>query len=464
MSTVSDHDSAHNSDRHEPADPRERLVRAGTRVIDELPLPKVFAGATTAAVAGAAGVTTGSFFHHFPTSAEFVDAVVLSTIPAPEDLLEQVDELVDSLDHIDLLEVMRLNLKDTWEVHRSEESMRRTLRLQYLLWSHHAKALSRDHDGMSTVADVLRTSYRVRHDQAVAGWKHLLVLTGRTFIEPFDMDRIAVALTALFEGLLARQQVDPDAVDDTLFADISAALATSLTVPRGSRLRLADLGEPLVDQSRLSPQARSGARRRRETRRRITDAATGLFDEGWESVPASEIAEAAEVSNQTVLNLFRSVQEVAAVTFVRHVADLQGVAEETAGDPPLVALHRVLMRLADHAQADAEPARALLAERVAAKLHHGGELLERDIRLEVPIVQALLPSVERLDLDGAEPIHVVAMLTDTVLSLALNRVYPIDDVAGMAMRLLPPSATGAQQWTPWAAPDGPPPDPPTGQG
>jgi AcrR family transcriptional regulator len=219
-------------------------------------------------------------------------------------------------------------------------------------------------------------------------------------------------------------------------------LATSLTVPRGSRLRLADLGEPLVDQSRLSPQARSGARRRRETRRRITDAATGLFDDGWESVPASEVAEAAGVSNQTVLNLFRTVQEVAAATFVRHVADLQQVAEETAEDPAPAALHRVLTRLADHARADAEPARALLAERVAAKLHHGGELTETDIRIEVPIVQALLPSIERMDLDGAEPIHVAAMLTDTVLSLALDRVHPVDDVAASAIRLLPSSATG----------------------
>lgn len=423
-------------------------MAAGALVVDELPLPKAFAGATTAAVAGAAGVTTGSFFHHFSGAAEFVDALVLSTLPAPEDLREQVDELVESLDHIDLLEVLRLSLKDTWEVHSTEESMRRTLRLQYLLWAHHAKELSEPHDDMSTVGDVLRRGYRRRHDQAVAGWQHLMDATGRAFIEPFDLDRIAVALTALFEGLLARQQMDPDAVDDTLFADISAALATSLTAPRGSRIRLADLGQPLVDQSRLSPQARSGARRRRETRRRITAAAVGLFDSGWESVPASEVAEAAGVSNQTVLNLFDGVQAVAATTFNRHLPDLLAVAEETAQDPPMVSLHRVLARLADHARADPEPARALLAERVAAKLHQGGDLIENDIRIEVPIMQALLPAVERMDLDGAEPIHVVAMLTDTVLSLSLNRLHRIEDIAATAMRLLPSSATGLPVWTP----------------
>ena len=56
------------------ASPSERLVAAGLRVLDELPLPKVLAGATTAAVATEAGVTTGSFFHHFATAAAFADA------------------------------------------------------------------------------------------------------------------------------------------------------------------------------------------------------------------------------------------------------------------------------------------------------------------------------------------------------------------------------------------------------
>ena len=113
----------------------------------------------------------------------------------------------------------------------------------------------------------------------MAGWNLLLDGIGRTFLDPFDLDRIAVALTALFEGLLARQQVDPDAVDDALFSDVATALAASLTVPLGSRIRLADLADltELADSGtvdgirgaqrgdpNLSPQARSGARRRRE--------------------------------------------------------------------------------------------------------------------------------------------------------------------------------------------------------
>ena len=66
-------------------DPRARLVQAGLELVDELPLPKVFAGATTAKVAAAAGVTTGSFFHHFASHAEFVDALVASVLPEVDD-------------------------------------------------------------------------------------------------------------------------------------------------------------------------------------------------------------------------------------------------------------------------------------------------------------------------------------------------------------------------------------------
>ena len=71
-----------------------------------------------------------------------------------------------------------------------------------------------------------------------------------------------------------------------------------------------------------------------------------------------------------------------------------------------------------------------------------------DIRLEVPVVQTLLPAVERMDLDGAEPIQVVAMLCDTMLSLAVDRVGRHGDLAALTMRLLPPSATGVEPWTP----------------
>ena len=439
----------------EPGAARARLIEAGLATIDELPLAEVFAGATTAKVAATAGVTTGSFFHHFANRAEFFDALAISTLPVPESPDEQVNDLVGALAHLDLIEVLRGDLGNTWEVHSTEESMRRSLRTQYELWAHHTQPLSASHDGMNTVGDVLRSGYKARHDQAVAGWKLLLDGIGRTFLDPFDMDRIAVALTALFEGLLARQQVDPDAVDDLLFSDVAAALAASLTVPRGSRIRLADLadiGGVGGDDPTLSPQARSGARRRRETRQRVTQAAVELIGDGWEQMTASEIADAANVSNQTVLNLFSSIREVAATTFVRHLPELRAVADAVADEDAATSLYRILVRLADLVSSDPEPARALLAERITANLQRGGELSHHDIRVEVPIAEVLLSPLERLDLSGSEPVRLASMLTNFVLTEGLDRLGGATDAAALAMRLLPGSATGVEPWQPPTAP------------
>lgn len=426
-----------------PPDPtRDRLVRAGIQVLDELPLAKVLAGATTARVAEQAGVTTGSFFHHFANSAEFADQVALSLRQQPQDLAEQVDEMVDSLEHADLVEVMRANLGHTWEVFSSDEGIRQLLRLQLGLWAHHHQPLSHEVDGLRTVGDVLRDNYRVRHDDAVAGWRHLMSSTGRSFVEPFDLDRIAVALTALFEGLLIRQQVAPDEVDAHLFADVSTALASALTVAEGRRVTLADRLSTLGVTEPVSPQARSGARRRRATRDRIVAAATGMFGDGWEAVPATDVAEVAGVSNQTVVNLFRTVRAVAAATFGRHMDDLRAAQVVHADRAPEVSLHRVLTRLAELVQADRGPARALLEERLVT-IGRDEPPADDDVRAEVPIMEALIEPLGAMDLGDLSPLEAGTTLINVTITLALDRVNRPGYVASLAMRMLPAGGVAA---------------------
>lgn len=419
------------------ADPtRQRLIEAGVEVLDELPLAKVLAGATTAAVAARAGVTTGSFFHHFANAAVFADQVALSVRQLPDDLTEQVDEMVDSLDHQDLVEVMRANLGQTWEVFSTDPGIRRKLRLQMGLWAHHGQELHTAVDGLASVADVLRDNYGVRHDDAVAGWRLLMARTGRSFVEPFDLDRIAVALTALFEGLLIRQQVAPESVDDDLFADVSTALASALTVAEGRRVTLADRLSALGITEPATPQARSGAKRRRATRARIIAAATGMFSDGWESVPATDVAEAAGVSNQTVVNLFRSVRSVAAATFTRHLDDLHAARLQHADRSPVETVHRVLTRLAELAQADREPARALLEERLVT-IGRDEPPADDDIRAEVPIMEVLLEPLSQLELGDLSPLEAGATLINVALTLALDRANRPGYVATVALRTLP---------------------------
>ncbi len=419
--------------------PRDRLVEAGTEVLDDLPLAKVIAGATTARIAEAAGVTTGSYFHHFATAAEFADALVLSLLQEPHDLSEQVDDMVGALAHLDLYEMLRASLIESWAVQSDDERMRRALRLQFAMWAHHGQALSQPHGDLHTVADVLRRSYEVRDQDSLFAWQQLLDATNRTFAEPFTAERVVIAFTAMHEGLLARQQVDPDSVDDTLFAEVGAVLSLAVTVPTGTRLRLSELAT-IGDQSALSPQARTGARRRRSTRDRVTRAATGLFGAGWEAVPISDVADAAGVSNQTVINLFRNVRSVAAHTFGRHVPTLiaAGGGEDEA---PVPALRRVLARLAAIVATDPEPARALLEERLVASVRHG-EPDEDDIRATVPVMAALLPHLVHLELHDEAPLEVGATLINTTLTMALGGPHPPERIAEMVLRLLPRQEPG----------------------
>src|SRR5690606_14133214 len=143
--------------------------------------------------------------------------------------------------------------------------------------------------GYRTVGDVLRDLYRMTEEQAIETWRNVLTRTNRRLIEPFTLERLAIALTALFQGPFIRAEVDPDQVDDRLFAEIVKGFVITLTVPVGSRIRMADLEIPFLDDPDLSPQARSGARRRRETRSRIIAASADLFTDGYEGVTASQV-------------------------------------------------------------------------------------------------------------------------------------------------------------------------------
>jgi AcrR family transcriptional regulator len=433
--------SAQGPDEPPPApDRRERLVRSGWAVLDDLPLVKVVAGATTAAVAAEAGVTTGSFFHHFPNAAAFADALVLSYVEVPSSTAEMMDGLADSAEQIDLIQLMRTALVDTWQVMVEDPEITARFRGQLLLSAHHHAELSSPQGAYRTVADVLRQGYRVREDEAVAAWEAIIALTGRVVVEPFSLARTATALTALFEGLQIRRAVDPDAVDDEMFGDIAASLATVITGPQGGRPRLAEDRIEIVSDAELSPQARSGVRRRRATRERIVSATAGMFGEGWEQVSASEIAERAGVSNQTVLNLFGSVRGVAALSFAHHAAEIRHVASEQSSGDPIAALRATLIELAERAAADAEAARALLSERLEVALHRGGSLRDLDIRLEVPLAAAVMVPLAEMDLGGVDPLELATTLINFVLATCVSRTGSPREVVELALRLVPLTA------------------------
>lgn len=422
---------------------RDALVRAGLDLVDELSLAKLYAGLTAKSVAERAGVTTGSFFHHFPTLADFADALAMSFLAEPNagtetaETAEDVDDMVDALEHDRFADIMRTLLRAQWELAVDAPELARQFRTELMLWSHHPASLHRPVDGYSTVGDVLEATYRTREEAAAAGWYDLLERTGLVLIEGFTTGRMSTALTALWQGLQIRRALDRDAVDDDLFADVATLLTAAVVQGRGIRRPAGETVAAVLDEANLSPQARTGARRRRETRRRIIVASTGRFAAGWEEISASEVADWSGVATQTVFNLFGSVRGVAASTFRRHYRDYESAMRAELDTDPPGALRAALAVLADAAARDPEPARALLSERLAAHSRRGDDLPEGDIRVELPLVIVLVEPLLRLGLTEDRAIDVASTVINFVLSHAVPRPGRSDETVALAMRLLP---------------------------
>ncbi|EYT80799.1 TetR family transcriptional regulator, partial [Streptomyces sp. Tu 6176] len=90
-------------------------------------------------------------------------------------------------------------------------------------------------------------------------------------------------------------------------------------------------------------------RKKRETRQRISDVATGLFVErGFDEVTVAEIARAAEVSPMTVFNYFPRKEDLF-LDRIPEAVDLvaEAVRGRAPGEHPLTALRRLALGLLD---------------------------------------------------------------------------------------------------------------------
>ncbi len=442
---------------------RDDLVRAGVELLDQLPLDRILAGVTTAAVAEQAGVTTGSFFHHFRNSSEYTAAVVRSFDRERRFERDAVSDLTDAIQHRRLSEAISAVLVTTWRILADDPQRQADRRGQMHLFAHHRVELPpTDGDQPSadrtlpdragaeepgeptpsarvvTVGDVLRDIYRTQVDQITATWQQLLSLGEMRLAEPFDTRRLAVAVHALLLGLEIVHAVDPDAVDDNLFAEATATLAAALSrldLDPSRVMAAAELGQTEA----TTPQARSGARRRQDTRRRIIAAATGMFATGWDHVSAKEVGAAAGVSTQTVINLFGNVRRVCAATFVRHLPAVEAALTTGGPEHPRLGLEAAVGVIADAAATDPHPARALLAERVGIRVEHGFELDDDDIRVIVPVgirVAQQITHVTGLDITSPHVPDLSSMLVDFALGHAVPRPDRHDETAGLAMGLL----------------------------
>ncbi|MFI2199726.1 TetR/AcrR family transcriptional regulator [Streptomyces sp. NPDC020192] len=90
-------------------------------------------------------------------------------------------------------------------------------------------------------------------------------------------------------------------------------------------------------------------RKKRATRQRISDIATGLFVErGFDAVTVAEVARAAGVSAMTVFNYFPRKEDLF-LDRIPQAAELfaEAVRDRAPGESPLAALRRLVLRLLD---------------------------------------------------------------------------------------------------------------------
>jgi AcrR family transcriptional regulator len=90
-------------------------------------------------------------------------------------------------------------------------------------------------------------------------------------------------------------------------------------------------------------------RKKRATRQRISDIATGLFRErGFDAVTVAEVARAAGVSAMTVFNYFPRKEDLF-LDRIPQAAELfaAAVRDRAPGEPPLTALRRLALQLLD---------------------------------------------------------------------------------------------------------------------
>ncbi|MGB6058673.1 MAG: TetR/AcrR family transcriptional regulator [Microthrixaceae bacterium] len=420
-----------------PLPSRERLIEAGWAASDDLQLPKAFAGVTTASVAERAGLTTGSFFHHFKNAAEFSDAMALAFVQKGLQQGDPSGELGEEGNFVDLVELIRSALTQTWINGTTDPVNQARFRCEMRLWTFHHVPLSEPTDSYTTVGEILRDSYKASERRSSKSWNNALARSGRQLLDPYNMAKVATAITALYEGLLLRSAVDPEAVDPNLFADVSAAIVNSLTGPAGMTATFDDTSVQLKGWEVRSPQAKSGARRRQENWTRIVSAASGMFGGGWENVSATEIADRAGMSAQTVLNLFHSVQRVAAATFVTHANEMYEFALSGSVEEPLDGLRATLTALSQRTGVAPEAARALLAERIKASVERGNSMSDLDIRIEVPIGGAIALWISRLGIGGDRGTDISAILANFVLGATLSGGLETPEIVEAAIRLLP---------------------------
>lgn len=421
-----------------PSDRRRELVDAGVALAMRQRFQDVLGSVDTRSITQAAGVTTGSFFHHFANRGHFADAVAERFKEMWRDTIDGLVAAVEGVATGDDVDVRSLVRRRDWERIEAQEVQGN---LFHLLWVARHRPVSGE-DG-ETGADVLRWSYEHLLDSVVPSYRRAVAALGREMMPPFDETDLALTMHALVDGFQMCHRVHPELLRDGLFADLVASTFVALTRPRGEQadgIDLAALEATLLPSPPRRPVGEG------ETWRHIADAASPLFDaRPVAEVKVSDIAQVAEVSTSTVYHQFGRVSAVAACGWAQHLPELEAIAARpiTADEGPVVRMEQVLTRYAELGIEHRGALEGLMNEVLVDARHGGTDPIAVRVLATVPVAELICPHIRELRARGwlrrrvethilaSTALQVISMRTLSTPHDPVERI--VDDTFGLVL-------------------------------
>jgi AcrR family transcriptional regulator len=179
------------------------LLEAGAALLRDEPVGSVLNQLTARSVATRAGRTTGAFFHHWRSQEAYQrDLVAYVLDPARIEVVAEAQEgiLAGLRSGGDALQVLEDSARVNFQSMRADPY----IPLWHALWAKHGSDAG--------VHELLR-----RHMASVTGSVAALLdavvtASGRRFRPPFTLDSLAVAVTAVAQGLELRVAIEPERV------------------------------------------------------------------------------------------------------------------------------------------------------------------------------------------------------------------------------------------------------------
>jgi AcrR family transcriptional regulator len=185
------------------AETRAALLEAGAALLREVPVGAVLSQVTARAVAERAGRTTGAFFHHWRSQDAYQrDLLAYVLDPAR---IASIDEAAESIlgglrEGGDPVSVLEDTARENFHSMQADPY----IPLWHALWAKHGSD--------PYVHELLRRHITSVTSSVAALLDAVVTASGRRFRPPFTLDALAVAITALAQGLELRVAIEPERV------------------------------------------------------------------------------------------------------------------------------------------------------------------------------------------------------------------------------------------------------------